>query len=169
MSTVERSIVVDAPVDVAYAQWTQFESFPVFMEGVDRVVQLDDRTLEWTATVAGREKRWTARITDQTPGVGIAWRSLEGAQNDGAVVFSAAGAGATEIRLVVEADPDGFIEETGDRLGFLERRIAGDLERFKTFIEGREGPTGSWDGEIRSEEVISSASASPQEIDTFGR
>ena len=166
MSTIEKTIVVDVPVDVAYAQWTQFESFPVFMEGVDRVVQLDDRTLEWTATVAGREKRWTARITDQTPGVGIAWRSLEGAQNDGAVLFTPAGEGATEIRLVVEADPDGIVEEVGDRLGFLQRRIAGDLERFKTFIEGRERPTGSWDGAIRSEEVVPPESATPAGIDS---
>ena len=159
MSTIEKSIVVDAPVADVYAQWTQFESFPVFMEGVDRVVQLDDRTLEWTATVAGRQKRWTARITDQTPGVGIAWRSVEGAQNDGAVLFSEKGEGATEIRLVVDADPDGIIEEAGDRLGFLDRRIAADLERFKTFIEGHERPTGSWDGEIRSEEVVPPESA----------
>jgi uncharacterized membrane protein len=165
MSTIEKSIVVDAPVADVYAQWTQFESFPMFMEGIDRVVQLDDRTLEWTATVAGREKRWTARITDQTPGVGIGWRSLEGAQNDGTVLFTSVGEGATEIRLVVEADPDGIIEEVGDRLGFLDRRIGGDLERFKTFIEGRDEPTGSWDGAIRSEEVIEPASGSSLDND----
>jgi len=124
------------------------------MEGVDRVVQIDDRTLEWTATVAGREKSWTARIVDQTPGVRIAWRSTSGTQNDGAVMFSPGGAG-TEIRLVVDADPDGIVEQVGDRLGFLDRQVGGDLERFKAFIESRGRPTGEWDGEIHGDEVVS--------------
>ena len=154
MSRIEKTIVVEAPLEDAYAQWTQFESFPEFMEGVDRVVQLDDRTLEWTATVAGREKRWTAEIVDQTPDERIAWRSTEGAQNDGAVLFAPAGDRSTEIRLVVDADPEGIIEEAGDRLGVLDRRVGGDLERFKAFIEGRDGPTGLWDGEIHGDEVL---------------
>lgn len=154
MSRIEKTVVVDAPVGDVYAQWTQFEEFPRFMDGVDRVEQLDDRTLAWTATVGGREKRWTARIVDQTPDARIAWRSVDGAQNDGAVLFTPVDGGQTEIRLVVDADPDGIVEEAGDRLGFLDRRVGGDLERFKTFIEDRGAPTGSWDGEIHGNEVI---------------
>lgn len=163
MSQIEKTIVVEAPVEDVYAQWTQFEEFPRFMDGVDRVVQLDDQTLEWTATVAGHEKHWTARIVDQTPDVRIAWRGLDGAQNDGAVMFTPVDGGTTEIRLVVDADPDGLIEEAGDRLGFLDRRVSGDLDRFKAFIEEREGPTDSWNGEIHGDEVISpgDGSASP--------
>ena len=154
MSRIEKTIVIDAPVDDVYAQWTQFEEFPRFMEGVDRVVQIDDRTLEWTATVGGREKRWTARIVDQTPGVRIAWRSLDGAQNDGAVLFSMVDAATTEVRLVVDGDSEGIVEEAGDRLGFLDRRVGGDLDRFKAFIENGTGPTGSWSGEIHGDELI---------------
>ena len=154
MSQIEKTIVVEAPVEDVYAQWTQFEDFPAFMDGVDRVVQLDDQTLEWTATVAGREKRWTALIVDQTPDERIAWRGLDGAQNDGAVLFTRVDAGTTEIRLVVDADPEGVIEEAGDWLGFLDRRVSGDLDRFKEFIEERARPTGSWNGEIHGDEVI---------------
>jgi uncharacterized membrane protein len=154
MSRIEKTIVVEAPLEDVYAQWTQFEEFPRFMDGVERVVQIDDRTLEWTATVAGREKRWTARIVDQTPDVRIAWRSLDGAQNDGAVLFSWVDPGTTEIRLVVDAEPEGIVEGTGDRLGFLDRRVSGDLDRFKAFIEERDGPTGAWSGEIHGDEVI---------------
>jgi uncharacterized membrane protein len=154
MSRIEKIITVGAPLEDVYAQWTQFEEFPRFMEGVDRVVQLDDQTLEWTATVAGREKRWTARIVDQTPDERIAWRGLDGAQNDGAVLFRPVDGERTEIRLVVDADPEGVIEEAGDRLGFLDRRVAGDLERFKAFIEERDRPTGSWAGDIHGDAVI---------------
>jgi uncharacterized membrane protein len=170
MSRIEKTIVVEAPLEDVYAQWTQFEEFPRFMDGVDRVVQLDDQTLEWTATVAGREKRWTARIVDQTPDERIAWRGLDGAQNDGAVLFTPVDAGTTEIRLVVDADPEGVIEEAGDRLGFLDRRVSGDLDRFKAFIEERDRPTGSWDGEIHGDEVIPAAdgSAGPESMEAEG-
>jgi uncharacterized membrane protein len=153
MSRIEKTIVVDEPVEDVYAQWTQFESFPSFMEGVDRVIQLDDRTLAWEATVAGRTKRWTARIVDQTPNTRIAWNSVEGAQNDGAVLFEPTGTGSTEIRLVVDAEPEGLVESAGDALGFLDRRVGGDLERFKEFIEKRGQPTGEWKGEIHGERV----------------
>ena len=108
MSRIEKHITVDAPIDTVYGQWTQFESFPTFMEGVDKVVQVDDRTLDWTASVAGRTKTWQARITDQTPTERIAWKSIDGAQNDGAVMFLPTSPGQTEIRLVVDADPDGI-------------------------------------------------------------
>jgi len=153
MSRIEKTITVDAPIDRVYGQWTQFESFPTFMEGVDSVVQVDDRTLDWSASVAGRTKTWQARITDQTPPERIAWRSIEGAQNDGAVTFQARSPGQTDIRLVVDADPEGIIETVGDKLGLLDHRIGGDLDRFKEFIEGRTVPTGSWSGEIHGDET----------------
>jgi uncharacterized membrane protein len=162
MSRIEKTIVVNAPLTAVYDQWTQFESFPRFMEGVDEVRQLDDRTLAWTADVAGRTKRWTARITDQSPGQRIAWMSIDGARNGGAVTFRAVDDAATEIRLVVDADPEGIIEEAGDRLGMLDRRIAGDLERFKGFIEERGTPTGAWRGEIHGDRVSVGTEVDPR-------
>ncbi len=153
MSRIEKTIVVDAPVDAVYGQWTQFESFPSFMEGVQAVRQVDDRTLEWEAEVAGRTKAWTARITDQSPNVRIAWMSIDGAENGGAVTFQAVDAGRTEVRLVVDADPEGIVENVGDRLGLLDRRVGGDLDRFKDFIEERGRATGSWTGEIHGDDV----------------
>ncbi|MFN8517817.1 MAG: SRPBCC family protein [Chloroflexota bacterium] len=155
MSRIEKTIEVAAPVDAVYGQWTQFESFPSFMDGVTRVEQLDDRTLAWEARVAGRTKTWTARITDQTPDERVAWMAVDGAQNDGAVTFRNLGEGRTEVRLVVDADPEGVVEEVGDRLGILDRRVGGDLERFREFIEGRGAPTGRWSGEIHGDEVSS--------------
>jgi uncharacterized membrane protein len=153
MSRIEKTIEVDAPLDAVYGQWTQFEDFPRFMEGVTSVTQLDDRTLHWEAQVGGRTKTWTARITDQTPDQRIAWMATDGAQNDGAVTFRMLSPDRTEVRLVIDADPDGLVEEVGDRLGFLERRVGGDLERFREFIESRGAPTGSWEGEIHGDRV----------------
>ncbi|MET0771458.1 MAG: SRPBCC family protein [Candidatus Limnocylindrales bacterium] len=153
MSRIEKTIEVAAPIDAVYGQWTQFERFPEFMEGVTGVTQLDDRTLAWEAQVGGRSKTWTARITDQTPYERIAWMATEGAENGGAVTFQALSPDRTEICLVIDADPEGVVEEVGDRLGFLDRRVGGDLERFREFIEARRTPTGSWQGEIHGDRV----------------
>jgi uncharacterized membrane protein len=153
MPRFEDSIEVDVPVRAAYNQWTQFEDFPEFMEGVERVVQRDDRTLDWTATIAGQRKTWTAQITDQTPDVRVAWKSIGGEENAGAVLFQALGDRRTRITLKLDADPEGVVETIGANLGFLEAQIKGDLKRFKKFIEDRGVATGAWRGEIHGQEV----------------
>ena len=153
MPQFEDSIDVATPVRVAYDRWTQFEQFPTFMEGVDRVVQLDDKHLEWTASVAGREKQWTAEITDQTPDTRIAWKSIDGADNAGAVLFKSLDPDHTRITLKMDVEPDGPVEAVGTGLGFVERRMKGDLERFRDHIEAA-GPTGDgWRGEIHGDKV----------------
>jgi uncharacterized membrane protein len=162
MSRFEKTVEVAAPVGAVYGQWTQFERFPDFMEGVTRVTQLDDRTLAWEAEVAGRSATWTARITDQTPNERIAWMTIEGARNDGAVTFRVLSSDRTEVRLVIDADPEGLIEGVGDRLGFLDRRVAGDLERFREYIEERRAPTGTWQGEIHGDRVSPGTDVDPE-------
>jgi uncharacterized membrane protein len=141
------------PVRVAYDQWTQFEDFPKFMDGVERVEQLDDKTLHWTASVAGKKKDWTAEIVDQTPDKRIAWKSTDGAENAGAVTFAPVGNGDTQVTLRIDAEPEGPIETAGDALGFLERRVHGDLERFKEHVERDGGNGKAWRGEIHGDEV----------------
>jgi uncharacterized membrane protein len=152
MSVVEHDIDVTVPVRIAYNQWTQFESFPEFMDGVRRVVQQDDSTLEWTAEIAGVDKTWTAEIVEQVPDQRIAWRSTSGAPNAGIVTFQPRSE-STHVTLRLEAEPEGAVESAGDSLGFLDRQVKGDLERFKEFIEQRGVPTGAWRGEIHGGEV----------------
>ncbi len=156
MARIQKSIEVGVPIRIAYDQWTQFEEFPEFMEGVDSVVQRDDQFLDWTATVGGQTRRWTAKIVDQTPNVRIAWKAVEGAENAGAVLFTQLGPDRTRIDLTIDAEPEGPVETAGTALGFLDRRIAGDLERFKTFIEDRGQPTGAWTGQIHGSDVTPS-------------
>lgn len=153
MSRFEHTIDVDVPIREAYDQWTQFEHFPEFMEGVESVVQLDDKHLEWTADIAGQRRTWTAEITDQTPDTRIAWKSTSGTENAGAVLFAPNGPDRTTITLRIDAEPEGVVETVGDALGFLERRTKGDLERFKSYIEDRRVATGAWRGEIHGDRV----------------
>jgi uncharacterized membrane protein len=151
--TVEHSIDVNVPVQTAYNQWTQFESFPQFMEGVESVQQLDDRRLHWKAEIAGRDKEWDAEITEQTPDQRIAWTSTTGAPNAGAVDFHYIDENTTRITLNMDVDPEGPIENLGAFLGVLDMRVKGDLQRFKEFIESRGQETGAWRGEIKQENV----------------
>ncbi len=153
MSRFEETITVDVPVRVAYDQWTQFEDFPKFMDGVEKVEQVTDKTLRWTASVAGQNKEWMADIVDQTPDTRIAWKSTDGAENAGAVLFRPLGPTQTEVTLRMDAEPDGPIEAVGDALGFLERRVHGDLERFKESVETEGGTGKGWRGEIHGDEV----------------
>ena len=151
MASVEKSIDVNVPVRTAYNQWTQFEEFPRFMEGVLEVRQLDDRRLHWRAKVGGQEKAWDAEITEQVPDDRIAWRARSGAANAGVVTFHRLGEGCTRIMLQLEYEPEGVMEKAGDAVGVVSHRVEGDLLRFKEFIEGRGRETGGWRGEISQE------------------
>jgi uncharacterized membrane protein len=149
MSKITKWIEVDVPVSTAYNQWTQFEDFPRFMEGVKTVRQLDDKTLEWTAEIAGVERSWRAEIVDQTPDRRVSWRSTSGTRHNGVATFEPLGENRTRVTVEMDVDPEGFVENVGDALGILDRRVQGDLERFREFIEGRGQETGAWRGEVK--------------------
>ena len=149
MSEIIETVDVDVPVRTAYDQWTQFESFPMFMEGVEKVEQLDDTTLRWTAEIAGQKRTWKAKITEQAPDQRIAWTSIDGAKNAGVVTFHRLDDSKTRVTLQLDVDPEGPVENIGDALGFVQRRAKGDMERFKEFIEGRGTETGAWRGTVK--------------------
>jgi uncharacterized membrane protein len=149
MARVEKSIEIDRPVRMVYDQWTQFEDFPRFMEGVEEVHQIDDETLHWIAKVAGKREEWEAQIVQQVPDQTIAWRHTAGAINSGVVLFTPLDGDRCRVTLALEYDPQGFVEKVGDALGFVSRRVEGDLERFKKFVEERGSETGAWRGEIK--------------------
>jgi uncharacterized membrane protein len=140
-------------VRTAYNQWTQFESFPSFMEGVEEVRQLGDKNTHWKAQIAGKTEEWNAEIIEQTPDQVVAWRSTSGAPNAGAVRFRPMGPSQTEVFLRLDYQTEGVVEQVGDALGLVERRVKGDLERFKKFIEQRGMETGAWRGEIHDAKV----------------
>jgi uncharacterized membrane protein len=149
MSTVEKSIEVNVPVNTAYNQWTQFEDFPKFMEGIQQVRQLDETHLHWCAEVAGKRKEWDAEITEQIPDQRIAWRSTSGARNAGVVTFHRISDDITRIMLQMDYEPEGAMENVGDAIGILSHRVQGDLERFKDFLELRSHETGAWRGNVQ--------------------
>ena len=151
MAKIEKDIVVDVPVSVAYNQWTQFEEFPTFMDGVEEVRQLDDTHLQWVASVGGKRNEWKAEITEQKPDQRVAWRSTDGKTNKGEVSFRPADAGSrTEVTVVMGWEPEGVKETIGGALGFDKRQVKKDLDRLESLLDERGGQeTGAWRGEQR--------------------
>ena len=149
MSSVQKSIDVNAPVSTTYNQWTQFEEFPRFMEGVKSVRQLDDKRLHWKTQIGGKELDFDAIIDQQIPDQRIAWHSTIGPKQGGVVTFHRLSDGKTRVMLQMEYDPQGLVEKAGDMVGAVSTRIQGDLERFKKYLEERGAESGGWRGEIR--------------------
>jgi uncharacterized membrane protein len=148
MASIQESIDVQVPLSTVYNQWTQFEEFPQFMEGVKSVSQLDDTHLRWVAEAGGQEHQWTAEITEQHPDERVAWKAIEGHGNSGVVTFHRLGEGETRVTVQMEHETEGMMESLGSALGADSRRVQGDLERFKGLVEGRGVESGAWRGEV---------------------
>ncbi len=148
MGDVVETIDVEAPIATVYNQWTQFEEFPKFMEGVQEVRQLDDRHLHWVAEFGGSRHEWDAEIVEQHPEERVAWRNVDGKENAGVVTFHKIDDGTTRVAVQMDFVPEGLREKVGNALGVPERRVQGDLRRFKDFIESRGQETGAWRGEV---------------------
>jgi uncharacterized membrane protein len=148
-SRVEESIEVGVPVRTAYNQWTQFEEFPEFMEGVESVQQVDDTHLHWTAEIGGQRREWRAEVTEQIPDERVAWKATEGKGNAGVVTFHRLDDAHTKVMVQLDFEPEGIVETVGSAIGSDSRRVKGDLERFKEFIESRGAETGAWRGDVR--------------------
>ena len=146
---VDKSIEVNLPVRTVYNQWTQFEDFPQFMGGITSVTQLGDDRMQWVAEIAGVKRQWEARVLEQVPDQKISWAATEGATNAGQVTFDDLG-GRTRIHLFLEYEPEGLVENVGDKLNVIENRAERDLERFKKFVESEGYATGAWRGTVSS-------------------
>jgi uncharacterized membrane protein len=148
LTSVVETVDVSVDVPTAYNQWTQFESFPQFMEGVEEVRQLDATHTHWVTKVGGATREFDATITEQHPDERIAWRSESGPEHAGVVTFHRLGPAMTRITAQMEIDPGNLAEKVADKSGLIERRVKGDLDRFKQFIESRGRETGAWRGDV---------------------
>ena len=153
MKTIRESIEVDVPVSAAYNQWTQFEEFPRFMEGVESVKQLDDRHLKWIAEVGGKRREWQAEIVEQVPDEKVAWRAIDGIGPNGIVEFEPLGEDKTLVTVEMAYEPEGVTEQLGSAVGVDSRQVKSDLDRFKQLIESRGVESGAWRGEVRAGET----------------
>ena len=148
MSTITESVDVDVDVTTAYNQWTQFESFPEFMEGVEAIRQIDDTHLHWVTKVGPATREFDATITEQHPDERVAWKSDDGPEHAGVVTFHRLEDAKTRVTVQMDIDPEGFVENVGDKAGVLDHRVQGDLANFKEFIERSGQESGAWRGDV---------------------
>ena len=155
MATLQETIEVDVPVSTAYNQWTQFESFPTFMKGVESVEQIDETSLHFRTDIAGVRREYSARITEQLPDRRIAWVSTDKPRNAGTVSFEPIGPEQTRVTVALDWEPEGLVEKAGSAVGADSHQISADLKRFKEFIENRGIETGAWRSAVDRGEVES--------------
>lgn len=148
MASVTKSIDVHVPISTVYNQWTQFETFPEFMGGVDQITQLDDRRLRWKVTIGGQTREFDAEVTEQNPEERVAWKSIDGKTHAGVVTFHKLGDDETRVTVQLDWQPEGIVEKAGAAVGIDDHQVSSDLDRFKSFIEGRGSETGAWRGEV---------------------
>jgi len=148
MTTIEQSVEVSVPVSTAYNQWTQFESFPEFMEGVDRIEQTGDTMTHWVTSIGGVTREFDAKITEQHPDERVAWRTVDEPHQAGVVTFHPLSEDTTKVMVQMDFEPDGLAEQAADKLGIVKHRVKGDLDRFKKFIESRGTESGGWRGDV---------------------
>jgi uncharacterized membrane protein len=149
MTSVTESVDVEVPVSTAYNQWTQFESFPQFMDGVEEITHSDERHTHWITTVGGVRRQFDTEITEQHPDERVAWKSTDGTTHAGVVTFHRVSDSATRVTVQLDWQPEGLVENAGSVLGFDKRRVKADLQRFKAFIEARGTETGAWRGDVQ--------------------
>jgi uncharacterized membrane protein len=161
MERIEKTFDIDCPVQTVYNQWTQFEDFPRFMEGVKEVRQIDDTHVHWRASIAGKDKEWDAEITEQVPDQRIAWRSTSGTPNAGTVRFEPLNRGRTRVMLTMEYEPQGLIEKTGDAFGIVSHKVENAVDKFRKLVERRGAETGAWRGEVHGGQKTPSEAETP--------
>lgn len=148
MASVTKSVDVEAPISAVYNQWTQFETFPEFMSGVQRITQADDTHTHWVTDVGGVKREFDTKITEQHPEERVAWKSTDGTTHAGVITFHRLSETTTRVTAQLDWQPEGVLEKAGAVLGFDDRQVSSDLDRFKDFIESRHGETGGWRGEV---------------------
>jgi uncharacterized membrane protein len=148
MADITETIDVDVPVTTAYNQWTQFETFPQFMDGVDEVTQKTDTLTHWKISIGGVKREFDAEVTEQTPDQRVAWRAVDGTKHAGVVTFHKLDDTKTRVTLQLDTKPEGMVEKVGDAIGLTNLNAKGDLKRFKQFIESRGSETGAWRGDV---------------------
>jgi uncharacterized membrane protein len=154
VATIEQSIEVNVPVTTAYDQWTQFEEFPRFMDGVDSVRQIDDTHLHWVVSHNGQRHEFDTEISEQRPDERVAWRTTDGKSHAGVVTFHRLDDNRCKVMVQMDWEPEGMLETLGAALGSDDRRVKDDLERFKEMIESRGAADGAWRGEVEQGDVV---------------
>jgi uncharacterized membrane protein len=149
MAQVQESVDVNVPVRTAYNQWTQFESFPNFMDGVVSITQIDDTHNHWVTKVGGVTREFDTEITEQIPDERIAWKSVGGDTGQaGVVTFHRLSDDQTRVMIQIDWQPSDLVEKAGAALGVDDHRVKADAKRFKEFVESRGVESGGWRGSV---------------------
>jgi uncharacterized membrane protein len=148
MPSVTKSIDVSVPLSTVYNQWTQFETFPHFMSGVDSITQSDATHSHWVTSIAGVTREFDTEITEQHPDERVAWKSTDGTTHAGVVTFHRLSDAETKVTVQLDWAAEGIDEKAGALVGLDDHQVNADLKRFKDYIESQGQADGAWRGDV---------------------
>lgn len=134
------TIEIDRPAHAIFERWKDFESYPEFMSGVEEVRRLNDATIHWVMDITGEKHEFDAIITRLDEDQCLSWTATDASREHAEVLLTPVDPDHTQLTLTVEYEPDGIKQRSSDWIGLVDRRLRGDLERFKELAESGSGP-----------------------------
>jgi uncharacterized membrane protein len=132
---IEHTVNVATSARKAFAQWTQYDSYPLFMENVHAVSEISKNRLHWRALRNNAEVAWDSEITATVPDHMIAWRDISEEGNEGTVNIHEVDASHCGVQIIMHIHMRVPPEKMAQAEIMLIERLEGDLARFKALLE----------------------------------
>lgn len=136
------SLMINSAPEKLYEFWRDLTNLPRFMQNLESVQQLDERTSHWVAKAPGGVRvQWHSEIVEDQPGEFISWRTREDSEVNhcGSVRFERAPSGqGTIVRVeIYYGMPGGPLAAKAAKMfaASPESIVMEDLRRFKQLIE----------------------------------
>jgi uncharacterized membrane protein len=129
MNAARHFVVVKAPVERVYGQWSRIEDLPKFITSFREVQRIDETRFSYVWHPNGEDKQGIFQIVLQIPGRRIAWRTISNGFASGVVSFEPRSQQQTEVTLKIRSifDPPS-----------LSRRVEEYLSNFKRLVESEQ-------------------------------
>ena len=125
MNAARHLVVVKAPVDRVYEQWSRLEELPKFVTPLRKVQRIDDTHFSYTWHPDGSNQNGVFHIILQVPLRRIAWRSMSNGFMSGVVSFEPRSQEETEVTLKIRSifDPPSLSQRVEEYLGNFKRLV----------------------------------------------
>src|SRR5437762_11904966 len=130
MNAAQECVIVKAPLNRVYEQWSRIEDLPKFIPPLRGVRRIDDTHFSYVWHPNGEDKQGIFQIVLQIPGRRIAWRTMSNGFMSGVVSFEPRSEEETEVTLKIRS----IFDEPS-----LSHRVEEYLRNFKRLVESEAG------------------------------
>ena len=129
MNAARHLVVVNAPVDRVYEQWSRLEDLPKFIPPLRDVFRIDDTHFSYRWHPDGGDQKGVFHIVLQIPGRRIAWRTMSNGFMSGVVSFEPRSQEETEVTLKIRSifNPPSLSHRVEEYLGNFKRLVESEV------------------------------------------